>query len=439
MCADRDALVRSGLRPFEESFFRRRTAHTPGELVDVLDRATEHELALPGGGAAKYLTHAPENSENQQNIYNRDFILGRRAQEDEGVARVGSAGSDTEGLTPEIRSGGAGPQEMAFIKLAALGELRDIKMYIRAGIDVNAMRPKVRCANGPAGWMALAAIHTLLVPACSLQAFVLVTPQSALQVGGALHIAARNGQAEIVKILLEAGADRHLPDDSGRYPIHYAVTSASMPCFKLLLLNEANLRESHMEAAHIRDADGNNLLHTAVFEGSAIEVVEHLIELGVDLQARNSAGRTPIEAAEMRLVQEASSNAARARHVKQIKDVLEDKLASKLKQARSRRISTTFRRPNVRDMPYPPPVLDDDDDARLMADWLDECGVANAVEVMTLIRAGGFNYDTLYKLDEAELVELGVSKVGARNKILDNVRYLQGYKVDVSKVSLTRR
>jgi hypothetical protein len=125
--------------------------------------------------------------------------------------------------------------------------------------------------------------------------------------------------------------------------------------------------------------------------------------------------------------------------VKQIKDVLEDKLASKLKQARSRRISTTFRRPNVRDMPYPPPVLDDDDDARLMADWLDECGVANAVEAMTLIRAGGFNYDTLYKLDEAELVELGVSKVGARNKILDNVRYLQGYKVDVSKVSLTRR
>jgi len=90
-------------------------------------------------------------------------------------------------------------------------------------------------------------------------------------------------------------------------------------------------------------------------------------------------------------------------------------------------------------MMYPPPVLDDDDDTRLMIDWLEECGVVNCVETATLIRAGGYQYDTMYKLNESELIELGVSKIGARNKVLDNVRFLQGDKVNVDRVRLTLR
>ncbi|KAL9999862.1 putative ankyrin repeat-containing domain-containing protein [Helianthus debilis subsp. tardiflorus] len=83
-----------------------------------------------------------------------------------------------------------------------------------------------------------------------------------------LHSAASSGNVEIVKILLDRGADVNLKNDGGRTALHYA---ASKGWVKV----------------------GCTPLHRAASTGNS-ELCELLIEEGADIDAVDRAGQTPI-------------------------------------------------------------------------------------------------------------------------------------------------
>ena len=102
-----------------------------------------------------------------------------------------------------------------------------------------------------------------------------------------LKIASKRGNYSVVKVLLTAGADpnfigKKLPGFSA---LNNAVQFGQLSCAKLLIEFGANLVHRDMT---------NTALHSASYGGHP-DVVEYLIkEVGMDINQRNTANRTPL-------------------------------------------------------------------------------------------------------------------------------------------------
>ncbi len=98
-----------------------------------------------------------------------------------------------------------------------------------------------------------------------------------------LHVAAWEGKSRTVQALLKAGAK---PDaTAGRStPLHKAAWIGSVPVVQALLQAGAD--------PNARDADGQTPLHKAAFRGH-VAVVQALLEAKADPAAKDSAGMTP--------------------------------------------------------------------------------------------------------------------------------------------------
>jgi len=81
----------------------------------------------------------------------------------------------------------------------------------------------------------------------------------------ALHFAARYGNADIIKVLCDAGADVAATDDFGRIPLHWA---------------------AEYDRAPVTIGSSTSPL---------IEATQHLLVAGSDVTARDEAGRTPLQ------------------------------------------------------------------------------------------------------------------------------------------------
>lgn len=103
-----------------------------------------------------------------------------------------------------------------------------------------------------------------------------------------LHLAARNGNAEIVALLLARGANINVRDASGDTPLRLALKRQHLDVTKLLLDQKANV--------NVKDAEGYNEVHIAAQRGLD-DMIPSLIESGADLNARNRNGDTPLHAA----------------------------------------------------------------------------------------------------------------------------------------------
>lgn len=104
----------------------------------------------------------------------------------------------------------------------------------------------------------------------------------------ALHYAARNGNEEICKLLLEEGrADVNAITKGGVTPLHRAAMMGHLNICKLLVAAKANLL--------IQDEDGETALHRAASRGQ-IEVSRFLIEKEPSLkQIKDNKSKIPYE------------------------------------------------------------------------------------------------------------------------------------------------
>lgn len=133
-----------------------------------------------------------------------------------------------------------------------------------------------------------------------------------------LLVASGKGELELVKAMLDSGADPNMTDRKGLTPLMYAARKDEQEVIKLLLARGADIdakdksgwsalmvaiKKDHPEMArlllenganpHIIDPTGWNALNLAAVEGYH-EVARALLEYGVDVNARNVDKKTAL-------------------------------------------------------------------------------------------------------------------------------------------------
>ena len=97
-----------------------------------------------------------------------------------------------------------------------------------------------------------------------------------------LHTSAMNGHLDLVKVLLNAGADIELKDDDSSTPLHIAATFGRPEVARTLISAGADV--------HARDFSGGTPLHVSRMP----EITNVLIQSGANVNARDEEGATPL-------------------------------------------------------------------------------------------------------------------------------------------------
>ncbi|XP_048250511.1 uncharacterized protein LOC124116506 [Haliotis rufescens] len=100
-----------------------------------------------------------------------------------------------------------------------------------------------------------------------------------------LHNASRCGSQKCVELLLKAGADVKVQNETGDTPLHNASRCGFQKCVELLLKAGADVK--------VQNNSGYTPLHEASIYGSK-ECVELLLKAGADIQVQNRTGDTPL-------------------------------------------------------------------------------------------------------------------------------------------------
>ncbi|KNC81335.1 hypothetical protein, variant 1 [Sphaeroforma arctica JP610] len=103
-----------------------------------------------------------------------------------------------------------------------------------------------------------------------------------------LHIAASTGQVEILRLLVNAGADLHPKSKNGSRPLHFAALSLNLDAVQTLL--DAGARINAL------DKQKNTVLHRAVMKHH-IQMAKLLLDNHANPQMRNKKGLSPIDLA----------------------------------------------------------------------------------------------------------------------------------------------
>ena len=151
-----------------------------------------------------------------------------------------------------------------------------------------------------------------------------------------LHKAAENGSLEMVKILIEMGADIDAKDEGKATPLHYCILVGNIEIVKILLQKGADMEArlegevisvctplhvavkfSHMDIVKLllgngaqintQDKIGNTVLHHTVENDTYhfdpfdpyffLEIVKYLLEHGAQVDIRNNDNKTPFDLA----------------------------------------------------------------------------------------------------------------------------------------------
>lgn len=108
-----------------------------------------------------------------------------------------------------------------------------------------------------------------------------------------LIMAASHGHDQIVRLLLEAGSDPTRLDCQGNTALHYSAVRGDMDMCARLLRAGAKLEAQNL-------SNGNTPLSLACVSGKqrdSHEIICFLLDMGADIQARDSDGRSPLELA----------------------------------------------------------------------------------------------------------------------------------------------
>jgi len=103
-----------------------------------------------------------------------------------------------------------------------------------------------------------------------------------------LHRASRRGCVEVLRVLLEHGADATAQDKNRSTPLHQASIAGHVDSMRILLQYGVD--------ATAQDKNGWTPLHLASYEGH-VKVTRFLLEHGVDATVQDKNGRTPLHRA----------------------------------------------------------------------------------------------------------------------------------------------
>lgn len=114
----------------------------------------------------------------------------------------------------------------------------------------------------------------------------------------ALTFAVRSNQPELIQKLIDAGAETAVIDKAGNNLLAHLFEryttqkqDAFLQSLGLLITNKVDV--------HAAQADGNNLIHIAVDKGDVF-LLDQAVALGVDINAKNENGLTPLHFAAMK-------------------------------------------------------------------------------------------------------------------------------------------
>lgn len=100
----------------------------------------------------------------------------------------------------------------------------------------------------------------------------------------AASAAAEHGQVDVLRFLIDKGANINSPEADGCTLLHYAVKS--IDCVRLLVAHGANI--------NAQNKDGHSALHRACELNASSEVIEYLLDNGADIELMSVSGKTPL-------------------------------------------------------------------------------------------------------------------------------------------------
>ena len=174
----------------------------------------------------------------------------------------------------------------AFLDYSEAGDVSVVRLFIAAGMDINAQSDDGRTRGRTALVFAAREGHVEVVRLL-LEHGADINAQSD-GVGTALGIAAREGHVDVARLLLEYGADINVQGNNGDTALMRAAEVGHVEVVRLLLEHGADI--------NARDNGGRTALLYATWAlgGGRVEVVRLLLEHGADINAQGNNGWTAL-------------------------------------------------------------------------------------------------------------------------------------------------
>jgi len=175
-----------------------------------------------------------------------------------------------------------GKTKMTELHFAAQNNDVDVaKRFIAKGWDVNSkdlnMETPLTYAAGSSGEM----IRLLLEKGADVNA-------QNLKGNTALHIATRQGKTDMTHLLITSGAKVNLANKDGETPLYHAALSGQAEAIRLLLDQHADIK--------LQPTSASTLLHAAA-EGGNPELLDRLLRADADVNAKDQNLFTPLHSA----------------------------------------------------------------------------------------------------------------------------------------------